>query len=274
MTQKIVIFGPYKSGTTGLFYKIRNSLPRNLNLRTLFEQNEYLPEDEDSKRWVLAKTIIGVQDGPDQTKLDSFMGFDKKIYIARDPRDLVISATLFIIQQEPTLYKNDDKLIQILGTLRQKERRPESVALNAIMKQVFGASNNHTFEGTIDWLARQYRWLPEFENQLEDYFLIRYEDFVDGQIEGLERYLGTPLKGEANVDEPHNHVPRTMGYNNWKDWFLKEDIAFFKPLFDQYIRRYGYATDWKLNERQTISPEHCSKYVERTVGKKRKMEFL
>ena len=101
--------------------------------------------------------------------------------------------------------------------------------------------------------------------------MIKYEDFVDGQIQDLEEYLGIPLRGEASVDKTHDHVPRTLAYNNWKGWFLKEDNAFFKPLFDKYIKRYGYATDWLLNDKQAISPEHCSKYVERTVNKKREL---
>lgn len=267
--RKIVIFGPYKSGTTGLFYKIRNSLPG--NVRTLFEPTEYVPHDEDNNRWVLSKTITGVQDGdgPWRIKYETFMGFDSKIYLVRDPRDLIISGILFMVQQEPTLYDNDDKLIRILKILKEKETRPKSISVRELFEQIVEASDNHTFDKAVDWLGRQYRWLMEFESQLDDYCLIRYEDFVDGQIEDLEDYLDMRLRGKAVVDPVHDHVPRTMGYNNWKNWFLKTDIDFFKPLFEEYILHYNYPTNWQLNDRQMISPEHCSKYIERMVKKKR-----
>ena len=44
----IAIYGQYKTGTTGLFYKIKNSLPP--DIRTIFEHHEYveLPEDKNN----------------------------------------------------------------------------------------------------------------------------------------------------------------------------------------------------------------------------------
>jgi len=266
--QRIVIFGPYKSGTTALFYKIRNSLPG--DIRTLFEQDEYVPDELDDKRWVLAKTILGVEDGPPRVKCKTFMEFEKKVCLVRDPRDLVISGMLFTVQQEPSLYNDDESLLRILKILRQKENNPDSISVSGLFKYIIEASANHRFEDVVGWIARQYRWLLEFESQLENHFVVKYEDLVDGNIEGLEDYLEFPLKGKGVVDSVHDHVPRTMGYNNWKNWFLKADIDFFKPLFGEYIRHYGYAREWELNRRQIIPVEHCSEYVERTVNKKRK----
>jgi hypothetical protein len=265
---KIVIFGPYKSGTTGLFYKVRNSLPG--EARTLFEPNEYRPQTGDDTRWVLAKTILGVQDGPGRIRYETFMGFDRKLSLVRDPRDLLISGLLFMMQQEASLYNDDDKLLSILTLLKEKESSPASISVYQILKQIVELSDHHTFDQAVDWLSRQYRWLMEFESGLDDHYLVKYEDFVDDRISGLETYLGLQLSGPSGVDPIHDHVPRTMGYNNWKNWFLKSDVHFFKPLFEAYIRRYNYPSSWDLNERQIIPPEHGSKYIERTVNKKRK----
>jgi len=261
----IVIFGPYKSGTTGVFYKIRNSLP--WTPRILFEADAYVPEPVDSECGVLAKIILGVDESP--AKTESYMRFQKRIYLIRDPRDLIISGVLFMIQQEPSIYSQTPRLERILGMLMQKEENPQGVSVCDLLKAVVKESDHHHWSAVVDWLRRQYQWLPEFEGGLTDYCRVRYEDFVDGKLKALESYLGIPLAGEAVVDDNHGHVPRTLKYNNWKDWFLEEDIRFFRPLVDNYIRRYGYDPKWELNEHQTILPEHGSQYVQRTVAKRR-----
>lgn len=263
----IVIFGPYKSGTTGVFYKIRNSLPG--VVRTLFEETVFVPEKGDTKRWVLAKTILGAGSETGEANYGGFLTFEKKIYLCRDPRDLVISGILFMIQQEPSLYENDRKLLRILDILREKETDPQSISMWRIFEAIVDESEHHSFEQVTEWLRVQYEWLVAFEKKLDGYCLLKYEDFVDEELETLESYLGFPLKGEALVDPVHDHVPRTRTYNNWIHWFTEEDISFFRPIFVGYIKRYGYSRDWRLSENQSISPEHCSRYILRTVNKKR-----
>ena len=113
--QKIVIYGSYKTGTTGLFYKIANSLDG--PAKYLFEAQEYKPEVEDLNQWVLAKIIIWLNRQDLLPKYESFLNFDKAIYLTRDPRDWLVSATLFMIQQEQSLYLNDKKLKIIFYTI-------------------------------------------------------------------------------------------------------------------------------------------------------------
>ena len=264
MANRIVIFGPYKTGTTGLFYRIRDSLSG--NVRTLFESNEYVPEEGDAYRWILAKTMLTLAS---PVKYDTFMDFDKQIYIVRDPRDWLVSGTLFIIQQDDSIYADENKFSEILAILTQKERNPSSISLLGILEEIMRRSNQHSFDRILSAIAQQYRWLPVFETQLGDYFLLKYEHFVDGRIKGLEKYLGIPLGGEGKVDRVHDHVIRTKGYGDWRNWFAAEDIDYFKPVFDEYIKLYGYSDDWRLNDRQIIRPEFCTKYVERVVSKRR-----
>lgn len=263
----IVIFGPYKSGTTGVFYKIRNSLP--WTPKPLFEAKSYEYQPGDSKCGVLAKIILGVSGESDGIRYETFMGFQKKIYLVRDPRDLIISGILFMIQQEPSIYSESTKLERILEMLRQKEENPQRFSVCELFRTVVRESDHHDWNGVIDWLTRQYKWLPYFESGLTNYYRLRYEDFVDGKLGGLESYLGLRLDGVAQVDRTHGHVPRTLGYDNWKNWFVPEDIDFFRPLLEDYIKCYGYDNQWQLNVKQAISPEHSSKYVMRTVDMRR-----
>lgn len=263
--KKIAVFGQYRTGTTALFYKIANSLPA--GIKALFEERNYVPQPEDTNRWVLAKVILGI--GIDQSVgYDAFMEFDKKIYIIRDPRDWVISQMLFLIQQSPSIYKHEERLSHILSLLNQKEQNPQSLAVVEILKHILKYIPAHSLEKSTQWIIRQHRWLFEFENRLDNHFSIKYEDFVDEKIKDLERYLEIPLKGPATVDTVFDYVARTKSYGNWRDWFLEEDVNYFKPLFEDYIERHHYSNGWHLNEQPNIQPEHCTQYVERTIQKR------
>ncbi|MGH7821359.1 MAG: hypothetical protein ACREQ9_16460 [Candidatus Binatia bacterium] len=260
---KIAILGQYKSGTTGLFYKIKNSL--SAPIRTLFEPDEYLPEPEDARRWVLAKVILGLADGKEAVRYDSFLGFDKKLYLVRDPRDWLVSGTLFLIHRVP----DGRGLDRILALLRQKERDPRSLSLLEIFDCILQANPGPSLAETIQWMTRQYEWLPRFEARLADYHRIKYEDFVDRRLAGMESYLGLSLSGNAEVSAEHDHVPRTERYGDWKNWLLERDVECFRPVFDGYIRRYGYSEDWSVADKPLVRPEFCSQYAERLVRKRR-----
>jgi hypothetical protein len=258
-----VIFGQYKTGTTGLFYLINDSLSG--DVRTLFEAQEYNYEEGDRDRWVLAKVILGIQSDEFAIKYDTFLNFDKQIYLIRDPRDWLISGLLFSMQQEPSIYDNDEVLARLLKLLKQKEADPTSVPLTTIAEIEMAAIPARSLEQLRSWVESQLRWLIEFEDRLSDYYALRYEDFVDGKLEGLEDYLQMPLCKTADCDVEHGHVARTKSYGNWRNWFLPEDVEFFRPVFDFYLTHYRYPPEWQLNDPQTIRPEHCSQYVERTV---------
>ena len=265
--QKIVIFGPYKSGTTGLFYKIKNSLQH--NTRYLFEATEYLAENADDDRNVLAKVILAVNGEQLGYRYNTFMNFHKKILLTRDPRDLIVSGTLFFLQQEPSIYNNKDRLDKLLALLRRKEQNPKSLSGKEILEQIIAESDNLTLADFIQWLNTQYQWLPEFEKSLHDYHRLRYEDFVDGNLSKLEEYLNLTLTGSASVDDIHSHVPRSINHGNWKNWFSgDEDIRFFQPFLQKYIQVYGYDEEWILNDNPIIDPSHCSNYVENVVQKR------
>ncbi len=265
--KKIVIFGQYKSGTTGLLFKIRNSLPK--NTRMLLEPKTYTPRRNDDKRFILAKVIAGITDGKETADYESFMHFDKKIYIVRDPRDWIVSALLFIIQQEPTIYKNDNNVYKIIEILKKKEKDPKSISVVKVIEHIISFIPNRSTELLRRQLFERYNWVFEFEKRLDNYCTIKYEDFVEDKLTDVERYLGIKLTGAAQVDNQYGHVARTKSYGDWKNWYTEEDIEFFKPIFSGYMDKFGYEDEWKLNEEQIIKPEFCTEYVKKTVKMRR-----
>ena len=127
--------------------------------------------------------------------------------------------------------------------------------------------SGQTVDGLTQWIVSQHRWLFAFEKRLTNYYRQRYEDFVNGEIRSLERYLSFSLTGGATVDQTHDHVPRTKSSGDWKNWFLEEDIEYFRPTFQLYMDYYGYADDWEMHSIRVIRPEHCSQFVERAAQK-------
>ena len=85
---KILIAGAPKTGTTALFYRIKNSLDG--GVREMFEPRGYVAEPGDGACHVLAKVLL---DPLIDLDMESFSSFEKKIGIVRDPRDRLISAS-------------------------------------------------------------------------------------------------------------------------------------------------------------------------------------
>lgn len=260
---KIAIFGQYRSGTTGLLYKIKNSLPD--TTRVLNEPEVYIPEDNDSQCFVLAKVIAGIVDGKETADYGSFVDFDKKVYIVRDPRDWSISGTMFLIQQEPSIYNNDKNINKVIEILKKKEQDPKSISVVELLEYLMSFIPGQSIEILRGWLIGQYKWLIGFEKRLDDYSLIKYEEFVDNKLTNIEKYLGLELAGDAQVDSQNKHVVRTKGYGDWRNWYTQEDIEFFRPIFMDYMEKYNYENEWKLNEIQVIKPEFCSEYATKTI---------
>ncbi|PJF41599.1 MAG: hypothetical protein D6737_06935 [Chloroflexi bacterium] len=263
---KIVIFGQYKTGTTALFYKIKQSLPQG-RLRTLFEPDRFVPQSNDDAKIILAKVIVGAGG---HVQYDAFLDFDKQIYLIRDPRDWLISGLLFILQQAENIYTNHKTTQHVLSLLRQKETDPKSLSVKRLMQEIFWLGYGRTLQEQTEWIVRHHAWLTVFENRLQDAYWLKYESFVDDELEALRTYLGFELQpGTATIEAPaHQHVIRTRTYGNWRNWLVDDDVEYFKPLFQEYLRRHNYEQDWTLNIVQEISPAHCSQYVERIISKR------
>lgn len=251
---KVLVVGMAKSGTTALFYQIKNSMPD--STLCLFERKniKLLPKDE--FRPVLAKEIIG------KAKEDVYAIFDKRILIIRDPRDMLISTCLYMVRHEP--FVNDEKFMrEYIGLLRKKEKDPRCVSIRQILSCI-DDKRRHQKGKKVAWLER----IPILQNK-HNLFLIKYEDFVRGDIINLEKYLGFKLVGLPQVEPARQRVERTKWYGDWKNWFTEEDVIFFQPRYKKFLQLYGYEDDWSLNPNPVISSEHASLYVERIVNEVR-----
>src|SRR5688500_13798519 len=124
---RILIAGQAKSGTTALYYALKQTLPRKYTC--LFEPHSTTAAAGD--RHVLAKVLINPTLRP-----DAFETFDRKILIVRDPRDNLVSRLLYAVFDRE-FFADDGKVRVFVERLERKRRDPAGVPLRELL-QVLG----------------------------------------------------------------------------------------------------------------------------------------
>jgi hypothetical protein len=265
---RTVIFGLYKTGTTALFHNIRNSLPH--APRLLYEARRFVPEPADPESGVLAKVIVG----DENVDHASFMQFEKKVVIVRDPRDWLISGCLFLTQEIERIYLDSAAIDDIVNSLREKESAPRQFPFSLILEKVLAYSSLGGIDAFLAWADTILDTLIDFEARLGAGFRISYEDFVDRRVTRLSRYLGIVIGNDISMGNEFTHVARSATYGNWKSWFTKEDVELLAPVFRRFLEHYGYDTRWQLDAQPTLEPALGSGYVMRVVERKRQLSGL
>jgi hypothetical protein len=267
----ILIAGLAKTGTTALFFKISNSLAVSPEIAAkttlLFEPTTYSGSQNNR---VLSKIIIAPNSpftlwGENRVSrwvdFQCFNDFSKKILLIRDPRDRLISGLLY--SSQGLEFRSNPKAVEsFISLLQKKEQNPRAVSVLELVQARIN-SQNLTLEEWKNTLCASLNFFLNFRLTHPDYFNLKYEDFVDGKTADLEAFLGFPLIGAAEVQKSYDRVVRTKAYGDWKKWFTEEDIAFFKPLFQPFMRKFGYEDSWDLPEHQVIVPQHGSDYIRR-----------
>jgi len=253
--ERIAIFGAYKTGTTAIFTAVRNALPP--ETITYFEPTSY---DGNPARHQLAKVIVG-QD----MNYIPFLEFEKHVFIVRDPRDW-LSGVLYLAQELKLLYSNPSNVQQVIALLHKKEENPRTIPFYELYNLVLKLSGTPPPKKHIENVLKP---MIDFQSLLKaDYYQIRYEDFIDGNILGLQAYLGRSISSQVEVDSTFDQVTRTKSYGNWRNWFTPQDVDYFRDVFTDYMQAFDYANEWQLNSDPIILPQHSSEYVQRIVQKR------
>lgn len=247
---KIVIAGAAKSGTTALYYALKQSLPQDYVYK--FEPKRYVPKR--AGEGVLAKVIIKYVQ-----RAEDFDCFDKRIYLIRDPRDIIVSDLLYHIfnLKDPV---DQEMLDHFLSGIEQKRRDPSSISLLELhrrLSRVFGKSSE---ERHSDFLSTGAFW-----SRNPNYFIYKYEDLIAGRFDELEHYLGFKITFTGEVEAKHRRVERAKEAGGWRDWFTPVDVEYYRPLFQDFLVKYDYELDWTLNPNPRIAAEHSTLYVQKML---------
>lgn len=267
---RVLIYGLAKSGTTVLHLKIKRAMEAKYSssVSEVFEatsrEGDTLYKLDKSSYKIgehaIVKSLLpgveGMGVSPD-TIIDDYADFDKKIFIVRDPRDRWISDFFYRWYH---LHKPKKEEFEIAHRLTQhKEAHPQDLPFYTLF-----TTNPVRF---VAWKERQTKLHARVQKFLteakkNDWFVVKYEDIMDGNLDELEKYLGFAIHESDPTDKRFTHVARSKKHGNWRRWFTKDDVEFYRPLYTEYMEFNGYDTeDWKLTPVDHLPPSEGSDYM-------------
>ncbi len=264
---KILIVGRPKTGTSMLAGKIKTGLDTHLNLNSQFL---FEPRAEDWIEQIQENNITKILYSRSPRHLSSLeetievgKKFDKKVIICRDPRDTLISSTLYRWyhrhQPEAKYFR------QVLELLLQKEKNPASVNLYSISSISIRGGKSASLERYKATIKNENHMFSETASKLhhQNWHLVKYEDIVSQNNTALNEYLEFEISDDINFQRrAFLRTARSKTYGNWRNWFTEDDVIFFKPVFEECLEILGYdAQDWELNSEQQIDSSKSSSYI-------------
>ncbi len=205
--------------------------------------------------------------------------YDRKIWMARDPRDAAVSRMLY--RWHRGFLGSKKQYEAHLDLVLKKEQDPKSIPFYEICRFTGHNGWPRAKEAVFEEEQIRYRRMEEFVKNLgDDWFISRYEDMVDKKFEALNAYLAFEISADAEVPSGtgKEKVVRKKAYGDWRHWYTEEDVALFKPAYDPYMEAVGYnCDDWDLSPVPIIEPEFSSQYMQGLPRKAKKnliMRFL
>jgi hypothetical protein len=271
---KVMILGTGKSGTTALVFKVAGGLP-NCQAFSGGRPGKYIDDYENA---VYKHTY-------EESKGKSFELFrehlkkehyDRKIWIARDPRDVAVSRMLYRWQKGSEEHK--EQYQAHLQLVLQKEKDPRSIPFYEICRYIGYKGWPTSTEEVIEQERVRYQRMGDFVKSLgEDWFLFTFEDMVGTKYDALNTYLGFSVEEDAEIPTSTKKakVVRKKSTGDWRHWFTEDDVEHFKPAYTPYMEVIGYdCQDWTLSPEPVIEPEYSSMYMQRLAqGKSSKAKL-
>ncbi len=271
---KVFILGTGKTGTTAMVYKVAGGLPNchafsgghpGKRMRN-YENAVYKHTYEERK----GKSIDTFREHLNNVH------YDRKIWMARDPRDAAVSRMLY--RWHKGFKGNKDQYEAHLDLVLKKEKDPLSISFAEICRYTGFGDWPRTIEQVIAEEEHRYQNMSEFVKNLgSDWILFTFEDMVAQKFDVLNEYLGFEVEADANVPSASGKakVIRKKDSGDWRQWFTIEDVELFKPAFLPYMELIGYdCNDWTPDPNPVIEPEFSSVYMQKLPQKVIKNKML
>lgn len=264
---KIVILGKGKSGTTVFLFKVAGGLP-NCQAFTGGHPGKHLGDYENA----VYKHTYNERKG---RTFDAYMGhfaemdYDRKIWMARDPRDSAVSGMLYRWHEGHRGCRKQYRAH--LELVQKKERDPTSVPFHLLCRYIGRDGWPISTEEVLETERFRYQQMYDFVKRLgKDWFIFKYEDMIEKKLDALHEYLGFHIKDDAEIPATKKQakVARKKASGDWRLWFTEEDVELFRPIYLPYMQLIGYdCDDWTLSPEAKIEPEFSSLYIKRLVRK-------
>lgn len=261
---RYIVLGMGKSGTTALYSAIARGVDTPVDL--FFEPVDLdIVRPSDPGHALVAKVLL------EKTRMESMDrlvdGFDKRVFLVRDPRDVLISRLLYKIRDMDVIFE-ESKLGIFLDALRCKEQHPSSRGVIELYEMLAELTGEPSY---LDAFARVHQSAVRKWERLRDaYHLITYEAFIDGRTDRLSEYLGITISPNVEVAAQWRRVARSKGYGDWKHWFLERDLDYVRDNAAEFMAAFGYDADWETAEPRVIPAETTTDYVERIIEMRKK----
>jgi hypothetical protein len=122
--------------------------------------------------------------------------YDRKIWMARDPRDAAVSRMLY--RWHRGYFGKRKQYEAHLNLVMKKERDPRSLPFYEICLYTGHNGWPRAIEEVFEEEKVRYQRMREFVESLsDDWFMFRHEDMVDKKFGALNAYLGFETKAEA-----------------------------------------------------------------------------
>ena len=259
---KVLILGTGKTGTTAMVYKVAGGLP-NCHAFSGGHPGKYIGDYENA----IYKHTYEERKGKSFAVFKEHLSkehYDRKIWMARDPRDAAVSRMLYRWHRGTTGRKKQYKTH--LDLVLKKEKDPRSLPFSEICRYTGHKEFTRSVEKVVEEEKHRYQQMHEFVKDLgDDWLLYTYEDMIAKNFDALNAYLGFEIQAEAGVPSSSGKakVIRKKASGDWRHWFTEEDIELFKPAFLPYMELIGYdCKDWNLDPNPVIEPEYSSVYMQ------------
>jgi hypothetical protein len=276
---KILILGTGKSGTTALLYKVATGLP-NCKVFSGGRPGKYSGDYENVVYKHTYEERKGKSFGLYKEHLQKER-YDRRVWIARDPRDAAVSRMLYRWHKLYWWHKGyTEKKKQYLAHLDlvlKKEREPRSIPFHLICRYAGYNGWPISTEEVVKEERVRYKRMSDFVKNLgKEWFFFTYEDMVGKNFDGLNQYLGFQAREEAEVPTSTGKakVVRKKAVGDWRHWFTEEDVALFTPAYLPYMEVIGYdCNDWALSQNPVIEPEYSSMYM-KSLPKRKPFDLI
>jgi len=271
---KVLILGTGKTGTTVMVYKVAGGLP-NCHAFSGGRPGKYIGDYDNA----VYKHTYEERKGKSFDVFKEHLNkehYDRKIWMARDPRDAAVSRMLYRWHKG---LKGEKKQYQAhLDLVLKKEKNPLIVPFYEICRYTGHNGWPRTVEQVVEKEQHRYRQMVRFVSELgSDWLLFKFEDMVGGKFDALNDYLGFEVQADATVPSASGKakVIRKKSTGDWRHWFTTEDVEIFKPAFTPYMELIGYDNDdWSPSQNPTIEPEYSSVYMQNLPRKATKNSIL
>ena len=261
---RVLIVSTGKSGSTALFFRLKKSLgPETVGL---FEPEAITPAllDDAAQHPVVCKVILPVE-GDVLEQLGNL--FSKRILLVRDPRDVLVSALLYLSGYHFAWKRSESAIRDAVRLVERKESHPDEYSVLGLLEALWDDFDRKRFAEQLDTLTSQ---VIDIADGPHPYFVYKYEDLIAGNLAALEKFLGIPVVADDSIDPRFRRVVRTKQAESWRDWLLEEDERYLRPLFADFMRRFHYPLDdWTPRAKRVILPEHGSRYFIKVINERR-----